>query len=199
MKIVLTGGPSAGKTTVVDILCRNEWFRLAAVPEAASILYRGGFPRSAERIHVRCQQRAIYHVQRELEEIGFLDALHRSLVCDRGTLDGLAYWPDSEDHFFSTIGSSMEKEIARYDWVIHLDTAAPENYQSSEIRLEQSSQAMAVNERVKHAWRMHPHRIVIPNSSDFLQKVDTTLRAVNLILEGMTVGEIQRTLSLLPS
>lgn len=195
MKIVLTGGPSAGKTTVAEILCRNEWFRLVGVPEAASILYRGGFPRNSEKIHVRCQQRAIYHVQRELEEISTLDGMNRSLICDRGSLDGLAYWPDHEEQFFEAMGSTMENEVARYDWVLHLDTAAPEHYRSSEIRKEESAEAAAVNQLVKHAWRKHPQRIIIPNSVDFLQKIDTTIRVVEMILDGRSIEMIRQNLA----
>ena len=70
MKIVLTGGPSAGKTSAVDIMHRSDSSRTVVVQEAASLLYRGGFPRSKENLHMICQQRAIFHVQRELENIG---------------------------------------------------------------------------------------------------------------------------------
>ncbi len=195
MKIVLTGGPSAGKTSIIDILYRSDWYEMAVVQEAASVLFRGGFPRSKDHIHVRCQQRAIYHVQRELEEIGAIEAFHRALICDRGSLDGLAYWPDDEASFFKSVSSSMEKEIVRYDWVIHLDTASAADYQSSEIRREGSDEAVVMNQKVKHAWRLHPNRLIIPNNSDFLQKVDIALKVVKMILEHRTVEMIRKELS----
>lgn len=196
MKIVLTGGPSAGKTSVVDILHRSDWARTIVVQEAASLLYRGGFPRSQEKIHMRCQQRAIYHVQKELEEIAVYEGVQRTIVCDRGSLDGLAYWPDDEESFFRSINSTMQSELARYDWVIHLDTASPADYKNSEIRKEQVSEAALVNEKVKHAWRLHSNRLVIPNTEIFLEKVSITLQAVAMILNQNNNLEIRRALSL---
>ena len=145
MKIVLTGGPSAGKTTIAETLLRAYFDRLVLVPEAATLLYRGGFPREESTPAIICQQRAIYHVQRELEEIKSLNADTKTLICDRGTLDGLAYWPISEDDFFANIQSSMQTELQRYDWVIHLETAGEHSYQASTIRKESFALAQKIN------------------------------------------------------
>jgi predicted ATPase len=192
MKIVLTGGPSAGKTTVVDLLYRTEWFQLTVVQEAASLLWRGGFPRAEDPVAIRCQQRAVYAVQRELEEIAALESLHRTILCDRGSLDGLAYWPGDEESFFKSIHSSMETEIARYDWVLHLDTASSPNYQSSDIRREDFDQAMKANEQVKHAWRLHPNRVFISSHLDFMTKTKIAVQVVTMILEGKDRESILR-------
>ena len=48
----------------------------------------------------------------------------RILLCDRGTLDGAAYWPGEPEEFFAAIGTSLEAELARYDAVIFFETAA---------------------------------------------------------------------------
>lgn len=191
MKIVLTGGPSAGKTSVVNVLYQSDPGTFEVVQEAASVLFRGGFPRRLDREGLGCQQRAIYHVQAELEEVGRIEANGRSLVCDRGSLDGIAYWPDDEASFLRAIGSSMEKEIARYDWVLHLDTAAPADYKMSEIRSERSEEANRVNDRVKNAWRLHPKRIIIPNKINFLQKVDMTVQVVKMMLDEQSLERIE--------
>lgn len=49
VKIVVTGGPSGGKTTLIEALQKDLKGKVAVVPEAASILYRGGFPRRSTR------------------------------------------------------------------------------------------------------------------------------------------------------
>jgi hypothetical protein len=152
------------------------------------VIYRGGFPRSKENVHMRCQQRAIYYVQKELEEIGALEGTGRAIICDRGSLDGLAYWPGIEEDCFKAVGCSMEKEIERYDWVIHLETASGDSYQSSLVRLEKNDEALLVNEK--------PNRLIIPNATQFLQKADTTLKAVKLILDNRTIESICADLSL---
>lgn len=115
MKLVLIGGPSGGKTTLAQALMREMADQLIVVPEAASILYGGGWPRRKNNDSVRYQQCAIYHVQRELESMLTDESLaerhstgkSRLLICDRGSLDGLAYWPDraTPEEYLKPVGS----------------------------------------------------------------------------------------------
>jgi hypothetical protein len=122
MKIVLTGGPSAGKTTITEVIARTYSSEFKMVPESASILFRGGFPRAMDGMGVCYQQTAIYQVQKQMENILALQYPSSHLICDRGTLDGLAYWPEDPQAFFASIHSNLPKELARYDWVIELQT-----------------------------------------------------------------------------
>jgi len=191
MRIVLTGGPSAGKTTIAESLVRAYWNRLIIVPEGASILFRGGFPRDDAPEALTCQQRAIYHVQSELEELKSLERADRALICDRGTLDGLAYWPLSEAEFFDHVKSSMTAELCRYDWVIHLDTASQDSYQPSTIRKETFNEARLINEKIKFAWRKHPRLLLVNNHKDFSAKITNVLLGVKMILDGQSEQRIR--------
>ncbi|MGZ3722430.1 MAG: ATP/GTP-binding protein [Bdellovibrionales bacterium] len=192
MKIVLTGGPSAGKTSLALVLSKTYPEQVNIVPEAASILFTGGFPRRDDIEQLECQQRAIYYVQRELERTVGIESAERTLICDRGSLDALAYWPSSEADFFKSIGSSMEQEISRYQWVIHLETATAAQYKLSKLRTESALEAEEINTRVKHAWRNHPHRIIIPNSIDFPTKIKLALKIVRAIYENLQPEEIRK-------
>jgi len=89
-RVVLTGGPGAGKTAVLEMVRRSMCQHVHVLPEAASIVFGGGFPREDDPTCRRAAQRAIYHVQRALEVTG---AAHNPAIvlCDRGTIDGLAY------------------------------------------------------------------------------------------------------------
>lgn len=192
----MTGGPSAGKTSIVEILARSAQDSVTIVEEAASLLYRGGFPRSVDADQRKSRQYAIYAVQKALEEIATIEAKERTLVCDRGSLDGLAYWPGAEESFFEKIGSSMAQEIARYDWVIHLDTAGPADYQTSTVRIENSAEAEEINMHVKQAWRNHPQRLIIPPSSNFADKISLAVRCFELIHENRTPSDIRAILAI---
>ncbi len=200
MKIVLTGGPSAGKTSLIEILYRNYWDRLCIVPEAASILFHGGFPRGSAESQLKCQQRAIYHVQKELEQLGDDQAKEKmpaqSLICDRGSLDGLAYWPGDKDSFFAAVQSDMNAELARYDWVIHLETASHVGYKSTRIRIESEQEARLLDEKVKNAWNLHPNRLIICNSTEFIAKVEKAVGCVEMILGGASKAAITESMSL---
>lgn len=191
--VVVTGGPSGGKTTLIEALKKNMGPRVSVIPEAATILYRGGFPRLKGRAPAMHTQRAIYGVQKELEALGSAVNPRASLiVCDRGSLDGIAYWPDTEAHYFRNIRSSRRRELARYDWVLHLDTAGRGFYDSTNpVRTESFRQAVALNERIKHAWRGHPRRLIISQNNDFVTKIALSLTVVRAILDGRDTDEVR--------
>ena len=56
--IVLTGGPSAGKTAVQQVASEQFGDRLVLVPEAATLLFSGGFPLPVSDETRRAAQRA---------------------------------------------------------------------------------------------------------------------------------------------
>lgn len=183
IKIAITGGPSGGKTTLIEALKKELGPRCAIVAEAASILYRGGFPRSKDTEGLVHVQRAIYYTQKELEALIAHQSQAPLLVCDRGSLDAIAYWPLPKEDFFTSMGTDEAYELSRYDWVLHLDTAAADFYDTSNpIRTESFQEAQALNERIKTAWSQHPRRIVISQNRDFLSKMTTSLAVIRAIM-----------------
>ena len=93
-------------------------------PEAASIVFSGGFPRSDLPKGRRAVQRAIFHVQKALETVALESHRTAVVLCDRGTLDGLAYWAGSRQSFFEEFGIDFEKELNRYSAVVHVQVPA---------------------------------------------------------------------------
>lgn len=171
-KIAITGGPSGGKTTLIDALKKEFGQKIKIAPEAASILYKGGFPRIKNYSGYLHAQKAILATQNELENLLMENFPDRLLVCDRGSLDSLAYWPDTEEHFFKTIHSTRERELAKYDWLLHLDTAFENDYDTSNpIRTEDFDEALMLNEKIKKAWEGHPRRVILTAQNDFFTKM----------------------------
>jgi thymidylate kinase len=194
-KIVLTGGPSGGKTTLAQALQKEFAANVFVCPEAASILFGGGWPRRKNQIGVQHQQRSIYFLQRELESLITNENPDRLIICDRGSLDGLAYWPGPgpASDFLTAVSSTAENEVARYDWVIHLDTAPMSYYdQTNPLRNESFEEAWKLNEAIKNAWSVHPQCFVITNSESehFLEKMQRALFVVEKIIEGRSYQEI---------
>ena len=66
-RIVLTGGPGAGKTAVLELIRQSFCAHVKVLPESAGIIFGGGFPRSDGAELRQATQRAIFYVQRELE------------------------------------------------------------------------------------------------------------------------------------
>src|SRR6185503_11682724 len=90
-RVVLTGGPGAGKTALLELVRQSFCAHVRVLPEAAGIVFSGGFPRGDSVALRQAEQRAIFYVQRELEAVA--DAGDAAVVvCDRCTVDGGAYW-----------------------------------------------------------------------------------------------------------
>ena len=177
-RIVLTGGPGAGKTAVLELIRQHFCRHVKVLPESAGILFGGGFPRAATMQARRAGQRAIYFVQRELEAAAE-DGESAITLCDRGTVDGAAYWPGPDD-LWTSVGTTRAAELARYDAVIHLRTpSADGGYDhSNPLRIESPAEAAAVDARITTAWDGHPRRVVIVSEADFLRKARRALDAV---------------------
>ncbi len=177
-RIVLTGGPGAGKTAVLELVRRYFCKHVRVLPEAASILFGGGFPREESPSSRQAAQRAIFHVQRQLELLVGPEGTPAITLCDRGTLDGLAYWPGPPEQMLAEVGSVLSAEIGRYDAVIHLRTPSAElGYDhSNSLRTEPALQAAEIDRRIEDAWRDHPRRNFVESSPDFLSKAAEALR-----------------------
>ena len=175
-RIVLTGGPGAGKTAVLELVRQHFCEHVHVLRESAGIVFGGGFPRAKSGAAVKAAQRAIFYVQRELETAAEGDDNHAIVLCDRGTVDGVAYWPGPDD-FWSSVGTSLPEQLLRYDAVIHLRTpTVGSGYDNANpIRVETAFEAASVDARLLVAWADHPRRFIVNSSPDFLAKAKRAL------------------------
>ncbi|MBL8034619.1 MAG: AAA family ATPase [Leptospiraceae bacterium] len=177
-RVVLTGGPGGGKTTAADLYRREIGDEVVIVPEAATLLYVGGFPRTGKKGVRRATQRAIYHVQKNLEEAHAEAYRSRVLLCDRGTIDGAAYWPGDPMLFFKHLETTLERELARYDAVIFFETAAVGGISiegGNPARIESLPDAVMLDRRLRELWSRHPHYVLVPHQKSFIHKVNKGL------------------------
>lgn len=191
IRIVLSGGPGGGKTTSADLFRREIGDGVVVVPEAATILFQGGFPRSYQPSARRHTQTAIFHVQRHLEdEYGALYP-GRVLLCDRGTIDGAAYWPGPEADYFTQVHTTFEEELTRYDAVIFFETAAVGGSSiegGNPIRNETLDQAVALDSKLRALWSRHPHFHLIPHQTSFFGKLSAGLETLQRIVTSLPPG-----------
>lgn len=178
--VAVTGGPGAGKTAILEMALRSLCSHIAVLPEAAGVVFGGGFPRHGTDVGRAAAQRAIFHVQREIEALVVGERQVAVALCHRGTVDGLAYWQGPSTAYWSAVGSSLEAELARYTAVIHLRTpAATQGYNhDNALRVESAEQAAELDRRILAAWASHPRRYVIDSDDDFLVKAARALELV---------------------
>lgn len=176
-RVVLTGGPGAGKTAVLEVVRKHLCEHVVVLPEAAGIVYGGGFPRRSSVAARRAGQLAIYHVQDQLEAMALAEGAPALVLCDRGVLDGLAYWPGEADQFFEATGTERSEVFGRYASVIHLRTpTATAGYnRQNPLRLESADEASVIDQRLLDVWKDHPRRMVVECEADFLDKLERTL------------------------
>jgi thymidylate kinase len=171
-KIVITGGPCAGKTTVFNHLKERYSDKVIFIPEAATKLFNEGYPREGAAPSPQWQntfQTAVMNTQKELEVEAAkeADATGKTImVCDRGTLDGGAYTIGGRQAFCDINNLDPEEIINNYDTVIHLESTAvgdPESYgnDSNTHRLEGIETAAKLDQAIWDAWEGHPQHIKI--------------------------------------
>ena len=190
LRIVLTGGPGGGKTTAADMLRREFDDRVALVPETATMLFTGGFPRVDEAQARRSAQTAIFHVQRNLEDVQTALYPRKILLCDRGTVDGAVYWPEDGD-FFEAMGTTLEAELARYHHVIFFETAAVGGLSiasGNPARIETLNEALELDTELRKLWSKHPRFHFVPHGPSFLAKITSGLHSLTEILAGARYG-----------
>lgn len=200
-RIVLTGGPGAGKTSVTRLLAESSvWSRwrdelggVTAVPEAATQTYAARRTRwdwldDAGRREV---QRAIYHLQVQQEAELAETARRRGdrvLLLDRGTIDGSAYWPDGAEAYWHDLGSSVSVELERYDGVVLLESAATigiyDGDASNAVRFEDPQAAVESGRALAALWGGHPRQVRVPAREDFEAKVAAAAAAVAAVARG---------------
>ncbi|MFO0881671.1 MAG: ATP-binding protein [Gemmataceae bacterium] len=196
-RIVLTGGPCAGKTTALARIyahLQEQGCMVYRVPEASTTLLNGGIVvKEAPLTHMMAFQRAIVRLQLTLEES--FDSFARTagreavLLCDRGVMDGAAYLP--RRHWLELLAreklSEDDLRDHRYTAVIHLVTAAhgvESAYEacSNAVRYEDVEGAREVDERLRDAWRGHHHLCIIDTHPDFETKMRRVVATVSEIV-----------------
>lgn len=184
-KIVLTGGPGGGKTTAADLFRREIGENIIVVPEAATMLFGGGFPRSKETYAAQAAQSAIYHVQKNLEDVQSALYPDRSLLCDRGTVDSAIYWPEGSDSFFTEMNTSKEAEMNRYKAVVFFESAAVGNSSiegGNPVRNESLEEARQIDKNLFDMWSDHPSFYHIPHEGSFFTKMERAIKILRELL-----------------
>jgi predicted ATPase len=184
-RIVLTGGPGAGKTVISSAIAAATPHRYVRVPEAATQVY-DLLQTRWDRLDLpgrRDVQRRIYHLQRQQEDA--LAAAHadKILLLDRGTIDGAAYWPEGPDDYWRDLGTRASDELARYDAVIWLQTSATlglyDHDASNPCRFEHPEAAIASGNLLKMLWGGHAQLMQVDAFADLNDKVN----AVSTLLQ----------------
>jgi len=183
-RIVLTGGPGAGKTVISQRIATLHPDRFVRVPEAATQTYALLQTRwdRLDLVGRRDVQRRIYRLQVEQEERLSREHPDKVLLLDRGTIDGAAYWPDGVEDYWRDLGTTHEQEVARYDTVIWLETAAAlgmyDGDASNACRFEDAQAAVESGNLLLRLWGGHPSLKHVGAFANLQDKVCAVMESV---------------------
>lgn len=205
-KIVITGGPCAGKTTGMSWI-QNAFtemgYAVVFVPETATELISDGvapWTLNSNLDYQLCQMKLQLHKEAVFEEAA--TKMYNSdkilIVCDRGTIDNKAYMSDGEFNSALSKLKLNETELRdAYDAVFHLVTAAKgaEKFytlSNNKARTETIEEAAAMDDKLISAWTGHPHFRVIDNSKGFEDKMKHLVAEISSFLGEPEPFEIER-------
>ena len=204
-KIVITGGPCAGKTTAMSWI-QNAFTKLGYavlfVDETATQLITGGaapWLSTSNRdfqlqllLLQQAKEKAFTEIGKTLKENKIL------IVCDRAAMDNCAYMTEQEFGWvLKQMGKNKIEVRDQYDAVFHLVTAAKgaEKYYTlanNQARTETIEEAAALDDRLVAAWTGHPHFRVIDNSTGFEEKMRRLIGEITVFLGEPAPMEIER-------
>ena len=205
-KIVLTGGPCAGKTTALQQIEKEfteRGYHVIIVPEAATLLIQSGIrPFGEHGMDMVSFQKYVIDLQMTLENLAMKAANEDQnpclIVCDRGLLDDKAYVEDTSwKKLLDTYHQTQWDWMNRYDMVIHLRTAAmgkEEFYTlgNNQARTESPKEACEKDQKTLESWLGHENLKVIGNETSFQDKIHRVICEIYHALEKPYPIQIQR-------
>ena len=201
-RIVLTGGPCAGKTTALVRIIEHFsslGYKVFTIPEVPTLYSQGGWNYLTKNYNLYYEgERAILETQLALEDsfmrMAEVCTKPTLIVCDRGTMDISAYMtPEMWEDITSKSNTNSGELRSRYDAILHMVSAADgaEQYYTTATnatRYEQMNEeglriARELDKKVIKAWTGHPHLRVINNNDDFNAKLNRVLLEISNVLE----------------
>lgn len=186
-KLVLTGGPWGGKSSVLPVLKETasaRGFDVWLVPEMATVLILAGCEMPPP--DPMAFQEAVLMLQAQVEDlvasVATASGGNNAMILDRGVLDGKAYLPSHQWKALLRHHSITEGELLnRYDVVVHMVTAANGAVKSykfghvkndtgaSVFRREAPEEAAKLDDANLAAWSAHPHLLEVDNRDDGME------------------------------
>ncbi len=204
-KIVITGGPCAGKTTGMSWIQNaftERGYTVLFIPETATELISGGvapWTCGSNGEYQKCQLKLQMEKEKVFEYAArTMDSEKILIVCDRGALDNKAYMTDAEFAVAANYVGANEVELRDgYDAVFHLVTAAKGAQKfyttaNNTARTETPEEAAALDDKLIAAWTGHPHLRIIDNAEGFEEKMKCLIKEIALFLGEPEPYEIER-------
>ena len=198
-KIVLTGGPCAGKTTTITKIEEHlieKGYHVLVVNECATEMIKGGIrPFGDNKTNVYDFENEILNLQlyKEKRYKDFLskypDDTKIIILYDRGSVDIKAYLGE-ENYNKMLEENNLDNDdlLNEYDLVIHMTTVAAETENkysnaTNKARVEEAKEAIDLDKRTNEAWSKHKNLKVAPVCDLLEEKINIVIGYVDELLK----------------
>lgn len=201
-RIVLTGGPCAGKTSALERIVDHfsaEGYKVFCIPETPTLFTQAGMNYLTKNTDYFWEgEKATLEIQMALEDKFFKMAQTLTkpciIICDRGCLDISAYMtPEMWNKLMNMVGVTSEELRNRYDAVLHMTTTArgSEEFYTTSTNAQRYEQANAegmrmareLDKKVLEAWSSHKYLRIIENQEYFSQKAEVVVNEIEKLLQ----------------
>ena len=192
-RIVLTGGPAAGKTSLVERLKKefrteNGW-RLITIPESATKFISdygiGPFPgcMSMYSFQYYIFSDMLHNEELAIRAANEVPEQNVLIVYDRAIFDNRGYVSPKEfREILAGFGKTEEQVLAGYDAVIHMVSCAKGARfaydHGNTARYEDADSAAKIDDEILEGWKDHPCVRVIENRDVFEEKIELAVQTV---------------------
>ena len=192
IKIALTGGPSGGKTMILEkikeYVRENTDYNLIIVPETATEL-SNNIIRPQDVLNAYDFQNTVfkrqYFKECEVDDVlKYNDKKKNIIVYDRGIIDNKAYL---NQELFDMLLSSYDKKelelLSNYDLVIYLESVSHyDNIEygfNNKARYEDKKSAAQLDNKTVEAWLGHNNLKVVRARENKQDKIDDVIKIID--------------------
>lgn len=197
-RIVLTGGPGSGKTTVLNSIVNmytSLGVKVVVVSETATEIINSGIkPFGDDKIEMLDFQKLVLSLQLSKEKIydeaiRMYQKVHPNedilIIYDRGSIDNKAYITDEE--FDAVMQSVCDDDYStilnKYDLIIDL-VGSKKFYtlENNKARSESADVALTLGEKTLKSWVGHPKVKIVGPKENMNDKVSEVVSYINELL-----------------
>ncbi len=198
LKVVLTGIPSSGKTSVINSVVerfKERGYRVLVVPETATEYILSGIkPFGDDGVDPIFFQELVLKKQLNKEYLYDLAANHLGkdktiILYDRGTLDGYAYVDnDDMERVVKDCGETKRDLLLRYDCVLFLEGAAKFfTTENNKARYEKNAdESAALRKKLLNSYLGHDNLRIIQPREEMKDKQEEVINVISNMLGNPT-------------
>lgn len=202
LQVVLTGGPSSGKTSVINRVVeqfKELGYHVIVVPETATELINSGIrPFGDNALPAYNFQKLVLQTQLNKENVAreaaeIMGSEKTIILYDRGTLDGYAYCtPEEWNELLHNMSLDKRELSATYDAILYLENASQFfTTENNAARYEaDANEAAKKGELVLQSYLSHDNLLVIKPREKMADKQQEVIRIIqNLLGQPVTIKD----------